>query len=241
MNGRILLSLFLLFFSISAVFSQNITAINNSPNAASVPEIAQKTDEKPDTSDFLQDNQPDNPPSIDSEPKKIKRYFGSKDEIRTHLFSLDLDYLTQGLKNNGWGLGIRYEQYIWNHIAAKVCFGHSTFIIDGDWTPSVSFGLFAEYYPFQKGLDGLYAAFGGYFDFIALPESVFDEESDESAICLSIYPLVGYKLRLFKWLSTDFYCDYKYILPGHSIPSGFEKYITSGIKLGVSLKFHFFQ
>lgn len=237
MRGRILIVIVLLVFPLSAVFSQDTGAANDVSEAESVPESTQESGGKPGFSGSKQDN----PPVLESGQQKQKRYFGSRDEIRTRIFSLDFDYLTQGLKNNGWGLGIRYEQYIWNHIAAKFCFGHSTFSIDGNWCPSVSFGMFAEYYPFQKGLDGLYAAFGGYFDFIALPESAAGEESDGKAICLSIYPLAGYKLRLFKWLSTDFYCGYKYILPGHNLPSGYETYIASGIKLGISLKFHFFQ
>lgn len=236
MGGRILIFIFLIIFPVSAVFSQNAGATNTVSETESVSECSQKRDAGAENSDSVSE-----PEQKQSEKPKQKRYFGSRDEIRTRIFSLDFDYLTQGLKNNGWGLGIRYEQYIWNHIAAKFCFGHSTFIIDGNWSPTVSFGIFAEYYPFQKGLDGLYVAFGSYFDFIALPESAVSEESDTKAICLSIYPLVGYKLRLFKWLSTDFYCGYKYILPGHDLPSDFQKYITNGVKLGVSLKFHFFQ
>ncbi|WP_178843358.1 hypothetical protein [uncultured Treponema sp.] len=57
---------------------------------------------------------------------KERLYFGSKGEIRTRLVSVDFDYLTLGLKNRGWGLGVRWEQCIWNHLASRICFGHST-------------------------------------------------------------------------------------------------------------------
>ena len=182
--------------------------------------------------------------SVENEQQEKKKslYFSSKDEIRTRIISVDLDYLFMGLKNSGWGLGIYYEQYIWNHLASKICFGHSTFCIDGDWCPTVSFGMFAECYPFQKGLDGLYIAFGGYFDFIELPDSDGITEDTKSTY-LSIYPLAGYKLRICKWLSTDIFCGYKHIFTdeSESVWDDFDKYIVSGVKAGVAIKFHFFQ
>ena len=102
--------------------------------------------------------------------------------------------------------------------------------------------MFAECYPFQKGLDGLYIAFGGYFDFIELPDSDGITEDTKSTY-LSIYPLAGYKLRICKWLSTDIFCGYKHIFTdeSESVWEDFDKYIVSGVKAGVAIKFHFFQ
>ena len=49
--------------------------------------------------------------SVENEQQEKKKslYFSSKDEIRTRIISVDLDYLFMGLKNSGWGLGIYYE------------------------------------------------------------------------------------------------------------------------------------
>ena len=101
------------------------------------------------------------------------------------------------MKNNGWGLGLRYEQYFGKHFAGQVLFGHSTFIIENNFCPSVSLGLFAKIYPFREGLDGFYIALGGCFDFIAFPLIPNVPEGTKQEY-LSVYPFLGYKLRIFK-------------------------------------------
>lgn len=191
------------------------------------------------SSNFCQETQEEKPPEIPVQ--KEKKYFASKDEIKKNLFALDFSYLLNGLKNNGWGLGFRYEQYFGKHFAGQVHFGHSTFIIENNFFPSVSLGLFAEIYPFREGLDGFYIALGGCFDFIALslipnvPEGTKQEY-------LSVYPFLGYKLRIFKWLSADFFCGYKKVFfnADEEAKKKLESYIGSGVKVGVSLRFHFF-
>ena len=102
------------------------------------------------SSNFCRETQEEKPPEIPVQ--KEKKYFASKDEIKKNLFALDFSYLLNGLKNNGWGLGLRYEQYFGKHFAGQVLFGHSTFIIENNFCPSVSLGLFAEIYRLGKVL-----------------------------------------------------------------------------------------
>lgn len=64
----------------------------------------------------------------------------------------DINCKIDWMKNNGWGLGLRYEQYFGKHFAGQVLFGHSTFIIENNFCPSVSLGLFAEIYRLGKVL-----------------------------------------------------------------------------------------
>lgn len=107
---------------------------------------------------------------------------------------------------------------------------------------SVSFSrIVCRNLSFREGLDGFYIALGGCFDFIALslipnvPEGTKQEY-------LSVYPFLGYKLRIFKWLSADFFCGYKKVFfnADEEAKKKLESYIGSGVKVGVSLRFHFF-
>ena len=153
----------------------------------------------------------------------------------------DINCKIDWMKNNGWGLGLRYEQYFGKHFAGQVLFGHSTFIIENNFCPSVSLGLFAKIYPFREGLDGFYIALGGCFDFIAFPLIPNVPEGTKQEY-LSVYPFLGYKLRIFKWLSADFFCGYKKVFfnADEEAKKKLESYIGSGVKVGVSLRFHFF-
>lgn len=42
------------------------------------------------------------------------------------IFSLDTAYLLSGLKNNGWGLGLAYEQLVLPFLSIKGDFSHTT-------------------------------------------------------------------------------------------------------------------
>lgn len=106
---------------------------------------------------------------------------------------------------------------------------------------SVSFSrIVCRNLSFREGLDGFYIALGGCFDFIAfslipnVPEGTKQEY-------LSVYPFLGYKIRIFKWLSADFFCGYKkvFLNADEEAKKKLESYIGSGVKVGVSLRFHF--
>ena len=180
-------------------------------------------------------------PEANRPEQKFFLWHGTGKPLRS-VFSLDVEFLLRGVSNLGWGAGIRYERYIWNHIAGKVGFGHGTFKVrDTDaWCTTVSFSLFALYYPFTYELRGFYAGLGGYFDYVGyfgdanVPKDVADT-------FISIYPLAGYKLWFCRWLMLDFFAGYKVaFIPDDAVTFGDVKTIIgSGVKWGVSLKFNF--
>ena len=170
-----------------------------------------------------------------------KNFFFSKNDIRTKLFSLDLSYLFNGISNNGWGLGLKYEQYFAHHLAGQLHFGHSTFVVNKQFCPTVTFGLFLEYYPFREGLDGFYIALGGLFDFVAL-RLISEIPKDKRETYLSVYPFVGWKIKILKWLSADLTCGYKKVFINEAEESfdDIKVFVNSGVKLTASIKIHFF-
>ncbi|MBQ6781552.1 MAG: hypothetical protein IJP62_10020 [Treponema sp.] len=155
------------------------------------------------------------------------------------VFSIDVEFLLRGVTNLGWGAGVRYERYIWNHLAGKIGFGHGTFHVKDtdEWCTTVSFSLFALYYPFTRELRGFYTGLGGYFDYVGyfggetLPENVVDT-------FISVYPLIGYKLWFCRWLMLDFFGGYKVaFLPDDAVTFGdVDTIIGTGVKWGVSIK-----
>jgi hypothetical protein len=84
------------------------------------------------------------------------------------IFSLETRYLLSGIQNNGWGLGFSVEQKIFNYFSIKGTFLHTTFTTDveGVDCTSVGLSLFANYYPFGRGLDLLYMGTGSGIDFL---------------------------------------------------------------------------
>lgn len=190
---------------------------------------------------FCEESQPSTVQSAPEENTKKNSYFASRGEIRTSIFSLDLSYLLNALKNNGVGIGARYERYFSYHLAGQAHFGHSLFFVEGKVIPAVTLGLFAECYPFREGLDGFYVVFGSTLDYVAFSLIPNVMEGVEQTY-ISIYPMLGYKLRIFKWMSADFFLGYKYsFINTEKYPrKKIEDYIGSGFKFGISLKFHFY-
>lgn len=163
-----------------------------------------------------------------------------QEDRRNHIFSFDFEYLMLGLTNNGWGLGIQYEQYFGWHLAGKVKFAHTVIKVDDKFCPTVNFGCFGTVYPFNEDLNGPYISFGGYFDFFGIDN---EEEDKEKNVYLSIFPVAGWKLKICRFLSSDIYCGYKYIFNSQDVglDKKFEALTKKGIKFGASLKIHFSQ
>ena len=214
---KVFFLMFILFFYSAAVF----------PNEKENAKIStdQKTESKSENSE------------------KPKHYFGSKNgQIKKRLVSFNMDYLLLGMKHQGLGFGINFEQYFAHHVAGKISFGHSLFRLENsDWCPTVSFGMFAEVYPFADGLNGLYASLGGYFDYIAFDPDDYDSKGSKNFV--SIFPLVGYKVRVCSFLSLDINAGYKLILfdEGDIVYNLYKDYIINGMKFGISLKLHPFK
>jgi hypothetical protein len=85
-----------------------------------------------------------------------------------HLLSLDLAYSVTGLLNQGWGIGLSFEEKIFRFLSVKGTLGHMTFLtgIDEVYCTSVNISLFVNYYPLGNGLDKLYIGLGNGCDFM---------------------------------------------------------------------------
>lgn len=108
-------------------------------------------------------------PEFQEKPQKIS-FFNSQKFIfkENRIFSLDAAYLWSGLKNDGWGLGLSYEQTVLPFLSAKGEFSHMPL-----WPAkydivitTVGVSLSTFYYPFNKGLNFLYVGFGCKTDFL---------------------------------------------------------------------------
>lgn len=163
-----------------------------------------------------------------------KFYGGTEGAPLQRLFSFDCDCLLRGLKNSGWGFGIKYSQYLGAHIAATGRFGHSVFRIDGESVPTVSFELSAELYPFCKGIHGPYISAASSMEYLGF-------SGEESGTYICVKPAVGWKTGIFRWLSTDIFAGYKFtVIPEKSkIPDDRAKLFASGWNVGISFSFHF--
>jgi hypothetical protein len=153
------------------------------------------------------------------------------------LLSLDINFLTTGLQNQGWGLGVKYERSIFDHFSVKGGFGHMTFQtgIEDVNCASVNISLFVNYYPFGKGLDKLYIGTGSGGDFMNyFGEGILPESGND--VLISLTPIVGYKFNL-KPLTIDINAGYKFVINESSNYSDVGSYVNQGIQLGLGFNF----
>jgi hypothetical protein len=161
-------------------------------------------------------------------------------ESRNNLFSLDLSYSLTGLKNQGWGIGLKYEKKLLNHLSVMGNFGHMTFLTDINdvYCTSVHFSVFANYYPLGNGLDKLYISVGNGCDFMnyfgkgELPHTTLDT-------LIHITPKVGWKFNILKYFMIDISTGYKYLITSTQNYNEIENYVNSGLCFGINFKILF--
>ena len=156
----------------------------------------------------------------------------------THLLSLDFMLLLKELSSGGIGFGVQYEQQVFPHYALKGYFGHAT--INTKWQnyycTTVSFALFAEWYPLSNQLRQLYIGAGSYFDYLAY---LIDENEAQnmSGEILSVVSQVGYKFSLPHNFLIDVFCSYKYPYKSSvQLLGRAEDYLKSGFQYGIGIK-----
>ena len=170
----------------------------------------------------------------------IKEQFSKSDEdevVITHLLSLDFMLLAMQLSNLGIGFGVQYERQIFPHHAIKGYFGHAVINThyEDTYCVTVSFGLFAEWYPLSRQMRKLYVGVGSYFDYLSYESNKIPE--DATGEMLSVIPQIGYKFSLPWHLLLDVNCGYKYAyqMDGEAYGNAVN-YLKRGFQYGVSLK-----
>lgn len=155
------------------------------------------------------------------------------------IFSLDTAYLLSGLKNNGWGLGLGYEQLVLPFLSIKSDFSHVTiFPTSYDVTiTTVGISLNAFYYPLNKGLNFLYVGVGCRTDFLMY--SGDDVPSDHKKNSLTRFtPKIGWKQTIYDYLLVDIYYCYRFSVFSSDLPDSVADIKSNGNGFGVKLKFN---
>lgn len=155
------------------------------------------------------------------------------------IFSLDTAYLLSGLKNNGWGLGLGYEQLVLPFLSIKSDFSHVTiFPTSYDLTiTTVGISLNAFYYPLNKGLNFLYVGFGCRTDFLMYSgDDVPSDHKKDSLIRLA--PKIGWKQSIYDYVLVDIYYSYRFSVFSSDLPDSVADIKSNGNRFGVKLKFN---
>ena len=155
------------------------------------------------------------------------------------IFSLDTAYLLSGLKNNGWGLGLSYEQLVIPFLSVKGDFSHTTIFptrYDATIT-TVGISLNTFYYPFNKGLNFLYIGFGCRTDFLMYSgDDVPSDHKKDSLIRLA--PQIGWKQSIYDYVLVDIYYSYRFSVFSSDLPDSVADITSNGNGFGVKLKFN---
>ena len=155
------------------------------------------------------------------------------------IFSLDTAYLLSGLKNNGWGLGLSYEQLVIPFLSVKGDFSHTTIFptrYDATIT-TVGISLNTFYYPFNKGLNFLYIGFGCRTDFLMYSgDDVPSDHKKDSLIRLA--PQIGWKQSIYDYVLVDIYYSYRFSVLSNDLPNFVTDITNNGNGFGVKLKFN---
>lgn len=158
----------------------------------------------------------------------------------THLFSFDLNYARIGLTNNGWGLGLVYEQLVIDHLSVKGEFGHMTFktTVEDIYCTTVNLALFTQYYFLNPDLKNLYFGLGISTDFLNyFGSGVLPDKTNDTIIYFC--SILGWKYYPFPKLLFDLNTGYNFIISGAENYPNFDKYGKGGFQYSISIKYLF--
>lgn len=165
----------------------------------------------------------------------------SESFVGKNIFSFDLGYLRTALKNNGWGIGLSYEQSLFYFFSIKGLFSHVTIFpqnLDFNLT-TVGIGAELMFYPFGNGLDKLYLGFGNETDFFMyLLDSTENSNQDAKDTIIMIYPKIGWKQNFFNLLFLDVFLSYNFFLTEVPTFGTDINLLERGINYGAKFKFN---
>lgn len=165
----------------------------------------------------------------------------SESFVGKSIFSFDLGYLRSALKNNGWGIGLSYEQSLFYFFSLKGLFSHVTIFpqnLDFNLT-TVGVGAELMFYPFGKGLDKLYLGFGNETDFFMyLLDSAKNSNQDVKDTIIMIYPKIGWKQNFFNLVFLDVFLSYNFFLTEVPTFGTDINLLERGINYGAKFKFN---
>ncbi len=153
------------------------------------------------------------------------------------ILSFDTGYLARSLKNNGWGIGISYEQEIYKGFAIKAGFSHTSMWLKNPKIIVTTVGISADalYYPFRLGLDWLY--FGGkcYTDFLMYNGSSISEENKDDTV-ISLMPQIGCKLSFEDIMMIDGFVGYSFIINSRNHTELIKDKVKNSFEYGIKFR-----
>lgn len=157
--------------------------------------------------------------------------------VGKNIFSFELAYLRNALKNNGWGIGLSFEQSLFQFFSIKGRFSHVTmFPKDLDFNiTTVGIGAEVLFYPFRNGLDKLYFGFGNETDFYMYLSNSPENSKDT---IITIYPKIGWKQNFFNLIFLDLFVSYNIFLSEVPTLSSNINLLERGINYGAKFKFN---
>ncbi len=171
-------------------------------------------------------------PSVHNETSKSQESFVGK-----NIFSFELAYLRTALKNNGWGIGLSFEQSLFHFFSLKGRFSHVTmFPQDLDFNiTTVGIGAEVLFYPFGNGLDKLYFGLGNETDFFMYLSNSLENSKDTTIL---IYPKIGWKQNFFNLVFLDLFLSYNIFLTDVPTLNSNINLLERGIQYGAKFKFN---
>jgi hypothetical protein len=157
-----------------------------------------------------------------------------------HLLSLDLSYSVTGLLNQGWGIGLSYEEKLFKFLSVKGTLGHMTFLTGKEdvYCTSVNISLFVNYYPFWNGLGKLYIGLGGGCDFMNyFGDGEIPSNAEDTLIFIT--PRMGWKFIAGKYFMIDVSAGYKFVLVDAYNYREIKQYTNAGPQFGLGFKVFF--
>ena len=222
--------IFLLLF-VPPLFAQN--QVQQEPTGEQQMQQAQKTQQ-------TQESESQREIPLPQQKQKISFFNSQNFNFKEkRIFSLDTAYLLSGLKNNGRGLGLGYEQLVLPFLSIKSDFSHVTiFPTSYDVTiTTVGISLNAFYYPLNKGLNFLYVGFGCRTDFLMYSgDDVPSDHKKDSLIRFT--PKIGWKQSIYDYVLVDIYYSYRFSVFSSDLPDSVTDITSNGNGFGVKLKFN---
>ena len=161
----------------------------------------------------------------------------SQSQNKKQIFSLETEYLTKGLKNNGWGIGFSYERELFHGMAVKGGLSHMTMWMKNPSLILTSVEITGDilYYPFLRGLDWLY--FGGQCKtgFFMYDGSSVSEENNQDCV-ISLYPLIGWKQSFVDIVMIDVFSGYRFVVNPHDQKGVIKDQVKNNFEYGLKVK-----
>ena len=180
----------------------------------------------------------------DSNSQEMENFYSEKTaepEIKNTDISFDFGVMSDAIKHNGFGFGIKGEYLFTRFFSINGGFSHSALFSESGnavyTTETVSMNLYC--YPFGLGLNK-YFYFGGgsSTEFIQLTGADFSEEnSKKTAIFLQAQ--AGWKQPLNKYIGLEAFTGYKKLLYSVDLPKDCEHLVDHGFFFGLEVKFNF--